>query len=269
MFLSAVFANQLSKSFPLEPPRDIELKTRVLAALRGKKRRPPRVWALRDVTLSVARGEVLAVLGDNGSGKSTLLRCLAGILVPDTGSVTVGGDLVALLDLTAGFHPRLTGRENVFLQASLYGRTRRQAREILPRVAEFADLGHFLEQPLRAYSSGMLMRLGFAIAVHLDPDVLFVDEVIAVGDQSFRKRCIERIHQLRSARKTIVIASHDLAQAKALCDRAVVLESGRVVASGEATTVIGDFARRIAESPGEADPVVSGRAAAGGGQGDR
>ena len=197
-----------------------------------------RFFALRDVSFRLEAGESMAVVGRNGAGKSTLLSLVAGLARPDRGSVTVEGRVAALLELGSGFHPDLTGVENLRLNASLLGLSRRRTEEVSGAIADFADIGDFLREPLRTYSTGMLMRLAFAIAIHVDPDVLIVDEVLAVGDQAFQAKCFDRIRQFRSQGKTLLFVSHASKLVREICSRGLWLERGQVVMQGTAEEVL-------------------------------
>ncbi len=188
--------------------------------------------ALAPLDLEIARGESVALLGGNGSGKSTLLKLIAGVMTPDTGRVRVRGRLAGLLEVGAGFHPDLTGRENVHLNASILGMRPQQVEARFDDIVAFADIGPFLDTQVRFYSSGMFLRLAFAVAVHTQPDVFLVDEILAVGDEAFRDKCLRRIEQLSAQGRTLVVVSHDLDLMERLCPRGVVLDSGRVVVDG-------------------------------------
>ena len=189
-------------------------------------------WALRDVSFEVETGETLALIGHNGSGKSTLLKVIAGILRPTQGLVRQRGRLAALLELGAGFHQELTGRENVYLNASFLGLSRRDTDRVYDEIVRFAELGEFMEMQVKFYSSGMLVRLGFAVAVHVDPEVLLIDEVLAVGDEAFQSRCLDRVRTFQREGRTIVLVTHALDQVRQLCDRAVMLDHGVVATDG-------------------------------------
>ena len=200
-----------------------------------------RFYALQEVSFTVNRGESLAVIGHNGAGKSTLLNVATGLCKPSAGRTTVEGRVATLLELGAGFHPDLTGTENVFINAALLGLTRRQARAWLDQIVDFAELRDFMDEPLRTFSSGMVMRLAFSIAVSVDPDVLVIDEVLGVGDQDFSNKCAERISAFRRAGKTLLCVSHSLDTLEGLCDHALWLEHGRVRALGAAGPVIQSY----------------------------
>ena len=210
------------------------------------------VWALRDVSLEVAPGEAVGLVGRNGSGKSTLLRVVAGIIKPTGGRVAVGGRIGSLLELGAGFHPDFTGRENVFLNGSIQGLRRSQIRERFDEIVAFAELEHAIDRPVRTYSSGMYMRLGFAIAAFLDADVLLLDEVFAVGDEAFQRKCFGRIFEFKQRGGTIVFVSHDAAAVERLCERAVLLQAGETAYDGPAHEAIVRYRRQLA---GDADPA--------------
>jgi ABC-type polysaccharide/polyol phosphate transport system ATPase subunit len=197
-----------------------------------------RFFALRGVSFRLEAGESMAVVGRNGAGKSTLLSLVAGLARPDCGRVSVEGRVAALLELGSGFHPDLTGLENLRLNASLLGLSRRRTEEVSGAIADFADIGDFIREPLRTYSTGMIMRLAFAVAVHVDPDILIVDEVLAVGDQPFQNKCFERIRQFRSHGKTLLFVSHATKLVREICTRGLWLERGRVVMDGSAEGVL-------------------------------
>lgn len=198
-------------------------------------------WAVKDVSFAVKRGEALGIIGHNGAGKSTILKLLSNITAPTSGVITINGRLSALIEVGSGFHPELTGRENIYLSGSILGMRRREITDKLDRIIDFAGVRQFIDTPVKRYSSGMYVRLGFAIAAHLDPDVLLLDEVLAVGDASFQAKCMHRIFQLKKKGTTIVFISHDLSSVGRLCDRALLLNEGRVAASGMPTDVIVEY----------------------------
>lgn len=199
------------------------------------------LWALRDVSFEVEHGEALGVVGHNGAGKSTLLKLLSSITAPTEGEITIRGRLSALVEVGSGFHPELTGRENIYLNGSILGMTRSEITNKVESIIEFSGVREHIDMPVKKYSSGMYLRLGFSIASHLDPDILLLDEVLAVGDAAFQAKCFERIGELRRAGRTMVLVSHDLAALSRLCDRAVLLERGRIVLTGSPQTVIGQY----------------------------
>lgn len=228
------------------------LKSALLTGLPGRALSPDAsVSALTDVSFEVARGEVVGVIGANGSGKSTLLRLLAGIHRPTSGEVSVRGRVAALLELGAGFHPEISGRENIEINGLLLGLSKRQIGERFAEIVRFAELEEFLDAPLKTYSSGMAVRLGFSIAAHSDPDVLLVDEVLAVGDEAFSRRSLEKFAEFERAGKTIIVVSHDLALVAERCARALWLERGRLLADGPAGETVALYRDRVAAEQGE------------------
>jgi ABC-type polysaccharide/polyol phosphate transport system ATPase subunit len=207
-----------------------------------RRRKKDRFFALKHVTFDVNSGESMAVVGPNGAGKSTLLSLVAGLSQPDEGAVMVNGRVAALLELGAGFHPDLTGAENVRLNALLLGLTRKRARELFDQIVDFAEIGDFISEPLRTYSNGMVMRLAFSVAINVEPQILLVDEVLAVGDAAFQKKCFERVHQFRRSGKTLLCVSHASGMVQKLCDRALWLDHGSVVMTGAISEVMEAYA---------------------------
>jgi lipopolysaccharide transport system ATP-binding protein len=201
--------------------------------------------ALDNVDLRVRRGESLGIIGPNGSGKSTTLRVMAGITPPTSGRVEVNGRVVGLLELGSGFHPRISGRENAILNAVLLGLTLDEARAVLPDIIAFSELGDFIDQPMRTYSSGMYFRLGFSVAVHVQPEILLIDEVLAVGDAHFQDKCMEHIHGLRRQGVTLVLVTHDMLSLPKFCDRGVLLEQGRITDEGSPQQVVHNYLARV------------------------
>ncbi len=243
----AVEAAQLSKRYILRGGRAQELKTALLN-LPGllSNGRPGRVfWALRDISFTLRRGECLGIAGPNGSGKSTLLRVMAGITKPTSGRLVVHGRVSALLELGAGFHPQITGRENALLNAVLLGLSMKEAREALPEIIAFSELGDFIDQPMRTYSSGMYVRLGFAVAVYVKPEILLVDEVLAVGDAEFQSKCFGHMDKLRQAGATVLFASHDLPSLQRYTDRVMLLQHGQAVLEGKPAEVLHQYLVRV------------------------
>jgi ABC-type polysaccharide/polyol phosphate transport system ATPase subunit len=205
------------------------------------------MWALRNVSLELARGRMVGIVGSNGSGKSTLLKLIGGILKPTSGTVSVAGRLSALIELGAGFHPEFTGRENVFINGVLLGLSRAEIRERFDEIVAFAGLSPYIDNPVKTYSSGMYMRLGFAIAVTVDPDILLIDEVLAVGDESFQHKCVSKIQEFKGRGKTIVLVTHDLGSVERLCDEAVWLDGGRLMARGGPREIIDRYLGQVAQ----------------------
>lgn len=218
------------------------------------KHSPTEFWALRDVTLSVERGEVFGVVGPNGSGKSTLLQIVSGILDATRGRVLTRGRIAALLELGAGFNPEFTGRENVFLNGEILGMPRREMERVFPEIEKFAEIGKFLDRPVKEYSSGMYVRLAFATAIHVDPEILIVDEALAVGDAIFANRCIKKFEELKSRGVTVLFVSHDLGLVKRLCDRAALMVDGRMAAIGNPNDVVNRYVGFVLERQGQ--PVL-------------
>jgi ABC-type polysaccharide/polyol phosphate transport system ATPase subunit len=238
----AVELRGVSKAFVLRRNAARNLKIRLLGAFHQRHREQrTEFWALRGVDLTVGKGEWLGLIGSNGSGKSTLLRIVAGILRPTAGEVVVRGRVAPMIELGVGFQPDLTGRENVYLGTSLYGLSKRATDRICEQVVEFSELGEFIDEPVKNYSTGMYARLGFAIAVHLVPDILLVDEVLAVGDERFQRKCLERMEQIRRGGTTLILVSHDLATIEQMCDRICLLVRGRLDAEGDPGKVIARY----------------------------
>lgn len=226
----AVAFHNVTKTFPRHSGHTL-LKEH-LKRMVTRHRRPEPFHALRDVSFRIAPGEGLAVIGSNGAGKSTLLGLAVGLMVPNHGTVEVNGRTAALLELGSGFHPDLTGEENVFLNASLMGLTEEQTNRHFDSIVGFSGVGEFIHEPLRTYSSGMIVRLAFSVAVNLDPDILIIDEVLAVGDAAFQAKCFERIKQLRDAGKTFICVSHSYEMLRDICETGIWLEHGQVKMSG-------------------------------------
>jgi ABC-type polysaccharide/polyol phosphate transport system ATPase subunit len=228
----AVSLDGVSKRFFIDRHRAGGLKERLLDLVRGRRTEREELWALRGVSLEIPKGETLAVIGPNGCGKSTLLQVIAGILEPDEGRARARGRVTSLLELGAGFSPDLTGRENVFLNASLHGLTRRDVAPRLDAIVAFAELERFIDMPVRNYSSGMYMRLGLAVAVHLDPEIVLVDEAFAVGDEAFQRKSLHKLREFQQQGVTIVLVSHDPLLVERTAQRAVLLQRGRVAHAG-------------------------------------
>jgi ABC-2 type transport system ATP-binding protein len=229
MTIPVIEIKDLSKRFVIR--KDKSLKERMVNARRSKLHKDD-FYALRDVNLTIDSGSTIGLIGPNGSGKSTLLKMIGGILQPTTGTVKLRGRVAALLELGAGFHPDLTGRENVYLNASLQGLTRKETDQYFDAIVDFSGIERFIDTQVKFYSSGMYVRLAFAVAVHVDPDILLVDEVLAVGDEPFQRKCMDRIRGFQHEGRTIVFVTHGLDLVAEICDRAVVLESGQVIADG-------------------------------------
>jgi ABC-type polysaccharide/polyol phosphate transport system ATPase subunit len=251
----AIRVEGLTKLYRRTMPGD-RLRTLKSAIVRGNLvqdlKREDAIAALEGVDFTVARGEAFGVIGGNGSGKSTLLKLVAGMLKPTTGRIVVDGRVAALIELGAGFHPEISGRENVYINGAVLGLSRRQIDRRYDEIVEFSGLGDFMEEPVKNYSSGMYVRLGFAVAIHTDPDVLLVDEVLAVGDEAFAHRCVRRIEELLATEKTILLVSHSLDLVAGLCDRVLWLDNGVQRLVGEPRRVIDAYRQEVAEREGEA-----------------
>ena len=234
----ALEVDHLSKTFRLHREKTNSIK----ALIAGKGRtRYDEFTALNDVSFTVKEGEVFGVIGENGSGKSTLLKCMAGILQPNAGSVRVHKRMSALLELGAGFHPELSGRDNVFLNAAILGMGRRDIAARFDDIVDFSGLGSFIESPVKTYSSGMYIRLAFAVAINVDPRLLIIDEILAVGDVSFQQRCLEKFVEFRNEGRTIVLVTHDLGTVKDMCDRAIWLTHGKITGEGDPSDLVEEY----------------------------
>ncbi|MBN1671288.1 MAG: ABC transporter ATP-binding protein [Kiritimatiellae bacterium] len=244
----AIVVAHIGKRFRLRERAQRTLKGTVLDLIGSSAgRRSREFWALRHVNFGVTRGETLGVIGANGAGKSTLLALIAGTMTPTEGRVEVRGMVSSLLELGAGFHPDLTGRENVFLYGSIMGLSRRQMRERFEAIVDFAELADFIDQPVKHYSSGMYVRLGFAVAVEVDPDILLVDEVLAVGDENFRRKCMARMSEFRERGKTMLVISHDLDTIQKVSDRILLLDQGRIVDLGMPESVVKKYQTSVTQ----------------------
>lgn len=235
----------VSRRFRVVHDRNATLKETLI---RGRRARYSELWALRDVDLDIAPGEAVGIVGRNGSGKSTLLKMLAGILPPQTGVVQAGGSVAAMLELGAGFHPDFSGRENVFMNAAIHGLSDKQVHARFDDIVAFAEIEDFIDMPVRTYSSGMQLRLAFAVAAHVDPDILLLDEVLAVGDEAFQRKCMGRIFDFRRQGGTLVFVSHDPNAVEQVCDRAVLVDGGRIVLDGTPQEVMVRYHRLLAET---------------------
>jgi ABC-2 type transport system ATP-binding protein/lipopolysaccharide transport system ATP-binding protein len=238
----AIVVDSVSKRFRLYKDRSSSLKELVT---RTRGARYDEFWAVRDVSLTVPKGCTYGLIGHNGSGKSTLLRVMSGIHPPTSGSVAIDGRVSALLELGAGFHPELSGRENAYLNGAILGLTRREIDQRIDQIIEFSGLAEFIDSPVKVYSSGMYVRLGFSVAVHVDPDILIIDEVIAVGDEDFQRRCFDHLYKLRRQGVTIVVVSHSLGLMQTLCDEVSWLDHGQLQRSGPAPDVVRSYLEQV------------------------
>lgn len=249
----AISARELSKSFPVF----VKPHHRLLQML--MPRRSSRFYrefhALRDVNFEIGKGETVGIVGRNGSGKSTLLQLICGTLSPTRGEILVNGRIAALLELGAGFNPEFTGRENVNLNATVLGLSRQEIDDRFDEIAEFADIGEFMEQPVKSYSSGMYVRLAFAVAIHVDPDILVVDEALSVGDEAFQRKCFARIEAIRNRGATILFVSHSAAIVVDLCDRAILIDQGELLATGKPKSIVSSY-QRMLHAPADAVPAI-------------
>ena len=243
MTAGRIVVDRVSRTFRVYPQAQRTLKDLFVARGRTRARE---VHALRDVSLTVEPGDAVGLVGRNGSGKTTLLRLVSGIIKPSTGRLEAGGRIASLLELGAGFHPDFSGRENVYLNGSIHGLSRSTVREAMDEIVAFAELERFIDLPVRTYSSGMYMRLGFSVAAHIQADVLLLDEVFAVGDEQFQRKCFGKIAEFKSRGGTIVFVSHDAQAVERLCDRAVLLRHGEVAFDGETREAIAAYRRLLA-----------------------
>jgi homopolymeric O-antigen transport system ATP-binding protein len=249
--MAVIEFTNVSKRFIIRHDRRSSIQERIAGLFRPRVEGEP-FWALRDVSFSVGQGESLGLVGHNGAGKSTALKLMTRILEPTSGTVKMRGRVAALLELGSGFHPDLSGRENVFLSGSLMGFSRRDMQEKLEEIVEFSEIGDFIDMEVKHYSSGMYTRLAFAVATAVDPDILITDEVLAVGDEVFQRKCMERIYRFRRKGKTIIFVSHALETVRTLCDQAVWLDRGRARASGRASEVIDAYLEEVNRQEAEA-----------------
>ena len=239
------FAN-VSKQFTLHRQRPRSFQELFLTLLHPRRPAPrQKYWALRDVSFEIEAGEAIGLIGDNGAGKSTALKLMSRIIEPTSGQIEIEGRVGALLELGAGFHPDLTGRENIYLNGSILGFSRAKMDRIFDDILDFSEMERFIDVPVKHYSSGMYMRLAFAIAIHLDPDILLVDEVLAVGDQAFQLRCLDKINEMKRRGVTIVLVTHALDQVRELCDRAIWLKEGQVQDIGPVERVLGEYREEV------------------------
>jgi ABC-2 type transport system ATP-binding protein len=239
----AIDVRDVSKRFRLAHGQYNTVKERIIHG--GRRKSTEDFWALSDVSLTVKAGETVGILGRNGSGKSTLLKCICGVLQPTSGEVAVRGKLAALLELGAGFQQDLSGRENIYLNGSLLGMSKREIERSFDAIVDFSELEEFIDGPVKFYSSGMTVRLGFAIAVNVDPDILVIDEVLAVGDERFQRKCIDRVKQFQKEGRTILLVTHAADTVRSICNRGVVLSHGHMIAEGEPGEATRIFRERL------------------------
>lgn len=234
----AIVVENVSKRFRMYHERNQSIKAAILRRGRAKF---DEFWALRDVSFEIPKGSTFGLIGENGSGKSTMLKCIARILRPNEGSIRSVGSLAALLELGSGFHPELSGRENVYLNGSILGMSKSQIDDKFDAIVDFSGIGEFIDQPVKNYSSGMYVRLGFSVAINVDPDILLVDEVLAVGDANFQDKCMEKFASFRKQGKTVVVVSHAMGSLRTLCDEAAWLDHGKLQRVGSAADIVDDY----------------------------
>ena len=234
----AIKVKNLTKQFKINSDKPRTLKEKILFSNRNKIEKHT---VLRDITLNIEKGETVALIGTNGSGKSTLLKLMTKIIYPTTGTITTYGKLTSLLELGAGFHPDFTGRENIYFNAAIFGLTKQEIERRIDEIIEFSELGEFIDNPVRTYSSGMYMRLAFSIAINVDAEILLIDEILAVGDQHFQDKCFSKLEELKKSDKTIVIVTHSLEQVKRLCTRAIWIKDGEVELDGDPNKVVDKY----------------------------
>jgi ABC-2 type transport system ATP-binding protein len=239
---SAVSVENVSKRFRLYKERNQSLKS---AIMRGRRSVHEDFWALNDISFEVPTGSTFGLIGSNGSGKSTLLKCLAKIYYPEKGSIAARGKVAALLEVGSGFHPELSGRENVFLNGSILGMSKKEITRKFDEIVDFSGVEQFIDQPVKNYSSGMYVRLGFSVAINVDPDVLVVDEVLAVGDADFQEKCRQKFVDFKEQGKTVILVSHAMGQVQDMCDHAAWLSHGDLVEVGEAKPTINAYLRSL------------------------
>jgi len=243
---SIVEVKNLWKKYRLQTEPDVTLKKKVINFLsREKNPPPPEVWVLRNINFHVDRGEMLGIIGQNGVGKTTILKLIARIIKPTKGEIEISGTITTLLELGTGFHPELTGRENIFLNGAILGIRKKQLMNVINDIIYFSELEHFIDVPVKFYSSGMYMRLAFSVAAFVDTDIILVDEVLSVGDESFQRKCFRKIHEMKQKGKTIVFVSHNLNAVAELCDRVIWLKSGEIQEVGKPEKVIESYLNSV------------------------
>jgi len=238
--MNAIIVNNISKRFKIPHEKKITLFQNIVGVIK-RQFDYEEFWALRDVTFEIKKGETFGIIGRNGSGKTTLLKILARVLYPDGGSVTMDGKLASFLELGVGFQPELTAKENIYIYSSILGMGRKEVNKKYGDIFDFAELRKFENMKLKNFSSGMYLRLAFSTAIHANPDTLLIDEVFAVGDEAFQKKCIDKINEFKEQGKTIVFVSHDLNAVKNLCQRSLLLNAGMIISIGATEGVINDY----------------------------
>jgi ABC-type polysaccharide/polyol phosphate transport system ATPase subunit len=241
----AIFINDVSVKYKLFHERSLTLKETAINFFKGKRDKYEYLWALKGINISIKKGETVGIIGQNGSGKSTLLKVIAKILEPSEGKIQYNGKLSAMIELGAGFSPELTGEENIYLNGAILGLSKTDIHKRFDEIVEFAELEKFIDIPVKSYSSGMYMRLGFALSTVVDPDILIIDEILAVGDESFQKKCFKKLNDFKQKRKTIIIVSHDLNSIERMCDKAYLIKEGNLVSEGTPKEVISFYRNLI------------------------
>ena len=258
MTSSAVVVSDVSKSFRIYRDRNKSIKATVL---KGSRAKYDEFWALKDIDLEIGQGKTFGLLGNNGSGKSTLLKCIAQILEPNKGLITHVGRVAAMLEVGSGFHPELSGRDNVYLNGAILGMSKGEIDRKFDSIVDFSGVADFIDQPVKNYSSGMYVRLGFAVSIHVEPDILLVDEVLAVGDMAFQEKCTEKFADLRRDGRTVVVVSHAVDQMRTFCDEAAWLRQGQLMGVGPALDVINEYADQAHNVQQHHQPLGEGGAA--------
>jgi len=242
--MGVINIRDVSKRFKIYHEKDLNLKYTFLNFITGRKSSYyDEFWALKNINMDIKEGETIGIIGENGSGKSTLLKLVAKILFPDQGDIDTKGKIAALIEIGAGFHSELSGRENIYINGSMLGFTKKEIDSNLDAIIEFSGLERFIDNPIKTYSSGMYVRLGFSVAIHVRPDILLVDEILAVGDENFQKKCLQKIDGFKEEGKTIILVSHDLQTVEDICDRVFLLHDGLVAAEGKPVDVISEYHR--------------------------
>lgn len=236
--MNAIEIRNMYKDFKLVYDKPTTLKERICF---WKTTKVQKIQVLKNINLDIKKGETVALIGTNGSGKSTLLKLMTKILYPNKGTLETHGKLTSLLELGAGFHPDFTGRENIYFNAAIFGLTRQEIDKRIDEIIEFSELGDFIDNPVRTYSSGMYMRLAFSIAINVDAEILLIDEILAVGDQHFQDKCFAKLKEMKESEKTIVIVTHSLGQVRELCDRAIWIYNGEVRMDGTPNEVVDEY----------------------------
>jgi len=246
--MDIISIRNVSKKFKIYHEKNFNIKYAALNFLaRNKSSKYNEFWALKNINLDIKKGETIGIIGENGSGKSTLLKLITGILYPDQGDILKKGKIAALIEIGAGFHSELSGRENIKINASILGFSKKETEDNLEKIIEFSGLKKFIDNPIKTYSSGMYVRLGFSIAIHVNPDILLVDEVLSVGDENFQKKCLRKIDKFRKQGKTIVLVSHDLSTIQKICNRVVLIDKGMLVSQGNPLDVISQYHKILYE----------------------